>query len=61
MPIVNQYWRSATLVVLALVFAATSSGQDAPAAKQRPLRLALFPFVPNQKLIQDVVTSGVCR
>ena len=56
MPIVNQYWRSATLVVLALVFATTSSGQDAPAAKQRPLRVALFPFVPNQKLIQDVVT-----
>lgn len=58
MPIVNQYWRSATLVALALAvasFTTTARGQDAPAARPQALRVALFPFVPNQKLIQEVI------
>lgn len=54
-----RYLRSATLVavVLAVASLTTSSGaEDTPAAKQRPLRLALFPYVPNQKLIQEVIS-----
>ena len=58
MPTLLRYWRSASLVALTLTivgFAALSEAADPPAAKQRPLCVALFPYVPDQKLIQEVI------
>lgn len=64
MSISLRWWSKTNLTVLLLAGSAVAvlsttaaSGDDPPAKPKQPLRISLFPYVPNQKLIQDTIAK----